>query len=323
MTEVKPWDSAIASGFKPDQYSDLILRCTDASGGVRDFHVYKMVVCTQSGFFANAVEKSVFLEGETGIVNMTDDTLEAVYVLLRHLYGRDDISKPQHFSDNDATKQALILALEVFALADRLQIISPRERAGARVHRTTAHCWKDDDFVIHIQNAFSVAPPDPSGDALRHSILLVCFNVIQELLKSKDFVDMLELNGEMGKALTMVLADHLRKARLELKVEKARHARLEALTCPQCEVCIWLDLDQGVIREEPGVGGHAAYKNFYCPTCGARSHLSSWRGKKQWLGREDDNVEITTRGHGRGRGQGCGDAYGTGRGQVKIRYWRG
>ncbi|KAL0258109.1 hypothetical protein SLS55_007281 [Diplodia seriata] len=87
----------------------------------RDGHVYnvhKIVVCSQSDFFANAFKENIFKESKDNLIHLPDDDPAAVRAMLQFMY-TGTYDNPVFFGSVDAM---LLLHLHVYLLADKYAV---------------------------------------------------------------------------------------------------------------------------------------------------------------------------------------------------------
>ncbi|KAL1627767.1 hypothetical protein SLS54_002033 [Diplodia seriata] len=87
----------------------------------RDGHVYnvhKIVVCSQSDFFANAFKENTFKESKDNLIHLPDDDPAAVRAMLQFMY-TGTYDNPVFFGSVDAM---LLLHLHVYLLADKYAV---------------------------------------------------------------------------------------------------------------------------------------------------------------------------------------------------------
>ncbi|KAE9963535.1 hypothetical protein BLS_009204 [Venturia inaequalis] len=209
-------NTAIRKCFESGKYSDLVIR-----SGRRKFNVHKNVVCGQSEWFEKAVKENAFLEGETGVISMNEDKLDAVAAMLDYLYtqdyaissvagqssGRDDFDTVL----NKSWPAAMKFNLQVYELANRFRIPGLKHLAEYNFRSVAENQWDLPEFTEAVKYAYSIAPPGPTGQDLRNIVIRNSASQARYLFgKGQEaFVDMMEEVAEFGKDLSRELASRL------------------------------------------------------------------------------------------------------------------
>ncbi|OCL05311.1 hypothetical protein AOQ84DRAFT_257261, partial [Glonium stellatum] len=129
--------------YNSQEYADLTITCQG-----RAFHTHKLVLCSQSDFFAKA-------EGELYSIDMKDGDLDAVASLLDFFYLRDyKISPPDG---------PLLFHIKVYALAEKILWDPLKILAENKFEASLASKWDSITFPLAIRFVYDVAPPGQRG----------------------------------------------------------------------------------------------------------------------------------------------------------------
>ncbi|RDI78632.1 hypothetical protein Vi05172_g11352 [Venturia inaequalis] len=147
-------------------YSDLTITCKG-----KEFKVHKFVLCTQSAFFARAVKKDAFEEGQTGVISMNHDDPDAIEAVLRFLY------------TGDYNTESVIMQshLKIYELADRLDIPALKTLSENKFEVLAKNEWKEATFPPCVKIAYDITPPGPGGERLRSMVVQIASQHLKEL----------------------------------------------------------------------------------------------------------------------------------------------
>ncbi|KAL1646537.1 hypothetical protein SLS58_003123 [Diplodia intermedia] len=115
--------------FATGRYSDMQIK--DSNGHV--YNVHKIVVCSQSDFFANAFKENTFKESKDNLIHLPADDPAAVRAMLQFMY-TGTYDNPVFFGSVDAM---LLLHLHVYLLADKYAVgsaLAPAPNNNAAHH---------------------------------------------------------------------------------------------------------------------------------------------------------------------------------------------
>ncbi|RDI83874.1 hypothetical protein Vi05172_g6275 [Venturia inaequalis] len=188
----------LASG----DFSDLTITC---QGTI--FNVHKSVVCFQSRFFRNAVKQGAFKEGETGVVDLPDDSPDAVKAMLQFVYSRA-YGREDPLCDNNMPLHARIyclaqkLGLDYLTkyAAGRLEDILNTQDSGPEI------CWASEIYLepeIWAATIREIYANTAEDDRIRDVIITAALRNSYHLLEKKDgaFSSMMVELGEFGRDL--------------------------------------------------------------------------------------------------------------------------
>ncbi|KAJ9306773.1 hypothetical protein DTO217A2_3760 [Paecilomyces variotii] len=137
--------ASFQSFFASSTFSDLTIITKD-----QEFKVHKLIVCSQSGFFARLFKQN-WKEAEENVVRLNEDDPRAVEAMVHFMYG---------FNYNNSGSEhgrvsPMLLNVKVYQVADKYDI--PKLKAQAKENFTVAinKCWEMDDFPTAIEDAYS------------------------------------------------------------------------------------------------------------------------------------------------------------------------
>jgi hypothetical protein len=143
---------------------------------------------------------------------MDEDEPDAIAAMVEFFYQQDyEVSYPRSMSEAspEAHGHTMIFHLQVYALANRLQIQDLKNLAAENFADVIIKHWGDPSFPAAIQFAYSIAPPSTEGDDLRASVVDVATAHAKDLFTNggkEIFLMMMENNAEFGKDLSRSLA---------------------------------------------------------------------------------------------------------------------
>ncbi|KAK0609000.1 hypothetical protein DIS24_g12597, partial [Lasiodiplodia hormozganensis] len=105
----------ILSSMQSSQYSDMKIK--DSNGHI--YKAHKLVVCTQSDFFKNALKENTFKESHDNLVHLPTDDPAAVRAMIQYMYTGAYGPSPIFFGDVAAM---LLFHVNVHALADKYRV---------------------------------------------------------------------------------------------------------------------------------------------------------------------------------------------------------
>ncbi|KAJ9194390.1 hypothetical protein DTO164E3_5368 [Paecilomyces variotii] len=218
--------ASFQSFFASSTFSDLTIVTKD-----QEFKVHKLIVCSQSGFFARLFKQN-WKEAEENVVRLNEDDPRAVEAMVHFMYG---------FNYNNSGSEhgrvsPMLLNVKVYQVADKYDI--PKLKAQAKENFTVAinKCWEMDDFPTAIEDAYSTTTSADRG--LRDPLVSLSLEHIDILLDNEDFKQ--ALRNTLGFAADLV----------------QRNAKGKLYLCPCC-------------TNEFYVGASSSFR--YCPLCSLES----------------------------------------------------
>ncbi|TID23585.1 BTB POZ domain protein [Venturia nashicola] len=200
--------AAAMSCLDSGDHSDFTIKCNE-----REFKVHKMVLCPQSSFFAKAVQKYAFQEGQTGVIPMDHDDPDAIGSMLRFLYTGD-------YDTENLTMQA---HLKIYALADKVDITALKTLSEDKFNAIANANWKDATFPACIRTAYEISPPGTEGDRLRSIVVDIAAKHITELARlDNGFRQTMEAVAEFGADLVETISG-VRKSTFAIKPKGANY----------------------------------------------------------------------------------------------------
>ncbi|QDS69486.1 hypothetical protein FKW77_006690 [Venturia effusa] len=158
---------AVSSCLDSGDHSDLTIKCEN-----NEFKAHKVVLCPQSTFFAKALKKNAFQEGQTGVISMDADDPDAIHAMLRFLYTGD-------YSNENLTMQS---HLKIYELADKVDVSSLKTLCEEKFKGIAGVDWKDATFPACIKLAYDITPPGSSGERLRSIVVEIVSEHVKDLL---------------------------------------------------------------------------------------------------------------------------------------------
>jgi hypothetical protein len=165
----------------------------------------------------------------------------------------------------------MLFHINVYALADRVQIEALKKLAEKNFGALAKKEWKSPDFASAIEEIYSVAPPGTAGDSLRKMIVRLVVSHAKELFSlDRGFMTMLQNTPEFAADLARALSGagvSSRGAEVNVDMEELRclgckftmkaslSPDVAMLTCPVCKwdgiVSRWRhgSKDQGVLKK--------------------------------------------------------------------------
>ncbi|OCL13437.1 hypothetical protein AOQ84DRAFT_274788, partial [Glonium stellatum] len=181
------------------QYSDAVIRCQG-----QEFTVHRLVLCTQSKYFANAFNGD-WKESANRTIELNDDDVSVVEAMLHFMY-RFDYDDNAHGQVSPAVFNA-----KVYSLADKYDLSALKLHAKEKFDKAVENCWSADDFPHVISEVYSSTPATDRG--LRNVVMRVVYEHLDLLLEKQEFTNMLEETTGFAADVT----GHLAKDRRGLK----------------------------------------------------------------------------------------------------------
>ncbi|RWQ98033.1 hypothetical protein C8Q69DRAFT_516927 [Paecilomyces variotii] len=228
-------------------YSDMKVTCQGFT-----FNVHRAIVCSQSHFFASALNAG-FEESMTRIVNLPDDdpgTIERVLSFLYlqkynqngHIVPMDDDAEPKkpetELSESDIEnsvsedyagcsadvedKRAIAYNnIRVYIAADKYGIAPLKSLAGKQFASWTSSNWNSEAFDDIVQEVMTYVPPHDLH--LRDVVIETISKNIISLVKKGSIFQLMDTHGSLGSA---VIAKLVQSDRV-MATETEKHAVLD------------------------------------------------------------------------------------------------
>ncbi|KAF4906501.1 hypothetical protein CGCF415_v007880 [Colletotrichum fructicola] len=183
--ETKPYPLDLVKGlekyFDSPEYSDVTIRCI-----TRDFYAHRVVLASQSKFFADAfpdsdIDPALLLEGSTvlgnanahqnpgcqQIVNMQDENPRVVENVLCFMYHADYRDTPC-LNVTPPPADPILFNLQMSVAADKFEVSCLKRCAAEKLRDASEKLWNTDAFVKAIAYAYSETP---RVDVMTRSVL--------------------------------------------------------------------------------------------------------------------------------------------------------
>ncbi|KAI8166227.1 hypothetical protein K4K49_013194 [Colletotrichum sp. SAR 10_70] len=167
--ETKPYPLDLVKGleqyFDSPEYSDVTIRCI-----TRDFYAHRVVLASQSKFFADAfpdsdIDPALLLEGSTvlgnanaqqnpgcqQIINMQDEDPRVVENVLCFMYHADYRDTPC-LNVTPPPADPIIFNLQMSVAADKFEVSCLKRCAAEKLRDASEKLWNTDAFVKAIAN---------------------------------------------------------------------------------------------------------------------------------------------------------------------------
>ncbi|RDI87569.1 hypothetical protein Vi05172_g2427 [Venturia inaequalis] len=179
-------------------YSDCVIKTQTG-----EHRVHKIVLCSQSPFFAKAVKKDTFEEGRTGVINLEHDDPQAIAATLDYLY-------QGHYKCTIVeTGDQVLYHTAVFVLADKLGIFALKTYALQFIGTALSTMFGSSPYVELLMYAYESAPPGSAGKGLRALVVeeikghgKAAFQLSNGAEFRKMLVDVPELAADLAESLT-------------------------------------------------------------------------------------------------------------------------
>ncbi|GAD94933.1 BTB/POZ domain protein [Paecilomyces variotii No. 5] len=146
----------------------------------QEFKVHKLIVCSQSGYFARFFERD-WKEVTENVIRLDEDDPRAVEAMINFMYGFTyDNSGSEH-----GRVSPMLFNIRVYQIATKFDIPKLKNEAQGNFNNAIKKCWEMDDFPTAIEDAYE---PTTSADrGLRDAVVTVSVNHIDHLLKKDNF----------------------------------------------------------------------------------------------------------------------------------------
>lgn len=195
-------------------YSDCVIKTQTG-----EHQVHKIVLCSQSPFFAKAVKKDTFevsvfhgfssesltsiQEGRTGVINLEHDDPKAIAATLDYLY-------QGHYKCTIVeTGDQVLYHTAVFVLADKLGIFALKTYALQFIGTALSTMFGSSPYVELLMYVYESAPPGSAGKGLRALVVeeikghgKAAFQLSNGVEFRKMLVDVPELAADLAESLT-------------------------------------------------------------------------------------------------------------------------
>ncbi|KAF2422103.1 hypothetical protein EJ08DRAFT_682826 [Tothia fuscella] len=184
-----PFFAGLDKMFERGEYTDLVLHCKDG----KDIKAHKMVLCVQSGYFANACKPESFSESFNGELNI-DFKSRYVEAMLRYCYTFDHQINDVTAADHPHFHATL------YVMADYYQIPSLKSIAKSEFEAVVKA--SDPEFFNTLVYVYENTPPEDDG--LRHIVARLCALSMATLICQERFMDVMAI-AEAKEDLSKVL----------------------------------------------------------------------------------------------------------------------
>ena len=127
-------------------------------------------------------------EGKVGQIDLVEDDPDIVDRMIDYLYRLDYDDQPDSASVKEPSGRLVINCL-VYAIADKYEIWSLKDVAKQKTAELVGKEWKDDNFLVALETAWTTTPQSDRG--LRDLFIpLLCTNMT-ELIKKEPYMEAL------------------------------------------------------------------------------------------------------------------------------------
>ncbi|KAF2207049.1 hypothetical protein CERZMDRAFT_4945, partial [Cercospora zeae-maydis SCOH1-5] len=131
--------------FTSSDYSDLKITCDGST-----WDVHRNIVCPASPFFKSCCEK--FKEAQTGVIDLPDDSKDAVHALLSYIYTAD------YKTDEGLGDQKMLFQVRVHTIADKYDLLELCTLAESKFAALVSTEWHGEGFALAVKEMYAVAP---------------------------------------------------------------------------------------------------------------------------------------------------------------------
>ncbi|KAL4781808.1 hypothetical protein BJX76DRAFT_349890 [Aspergillus varians] len=136
----------------------------------KEFRVYKLVLCSQSGYFASMFNENWLLEG---------DDNRFVQTMIEFIYGFD------YDTTDHGNTSPMAVHITAYQIADKYNVPRMKEHIVGKFEKLVKVCWDLDDFPLAIVEVYQTTPMCDRG--LRDPIVQVTSRHFSELLEKEGF----------------------------------------------------------------------------------------------------------------------------------------
>ncbi|KAI8240574.1 hypothetical protein K4K55_000588 [Colletotrichum sp. SAR 10_96] len=259
--ETKPYPLDLVKGlekyFDSPEYSDVTIRCI-----TRDFYAHRVVLASQSKFFADAfpdsdIDPALLLEGSTvlgnanaqqnpgcqQIINLQDENPRVVENVLCFMYHADYRDTPCP-NVTPPPADPIMFNLQMSVAADKFEVSCLKRCAAEKLRDASEKLWNTDAFVKAIAYAYSETP---RVDVMTRSVLaevaarhasdlnqIIAFrNLLDEFLQfNVDFTEaVVKTEPDMSQGMPYEMASSTRKT---TKTDDAKRTAPQLFDIQKC-----------------------------------------------------------------------------------------
>ncbi|KAB2569425.1 hypothetical protein DBV05_g11899 [Lasiodiplodia theobromae] len=238
--------------FATGEFSDMKIKC-----GATVHAVHRIVVCSQSQFFANAMnQEHGFKEAQTNTVELNDDHPVTVKAMLDYMY----LEKYSDLGFGDKLEERISLHIDVYAIADKLDIGGLRRHAASNIKDLMDLKTVSPEALADIIGISYEKTPE-NDKYLRPLLIKTVSDRIESLMDGTEFLTTMESVQGFSPALieTLVLFKPYRPC--------GRYY------CPECLKEVYLVLPENEWGSENDEG-------TFCPNCGECQANSTWKDNR-------------------------------------------
>ncbi|KAL1646536.1 hypothetical protein SLS58_003122 [Diplodia intermedia] len=256
----------LASG----ESSDMKIKCGD-----HVHNVHRMIVCTQSSFFANALkEEHNFKEAPTRTVELNEDDPAVVLAAIQFMYMGRYYTIQLYGSETQPVDetQRVDSHLSVYFFADRFGIGGLREYCAKRIKQELEGTVKfSPDLFFHTLQSASANTPE-NDNVIRSTLIEIGFKNFQKLSLDDRFLDIAGKAGMFGAA---VLKRVVQSGRIAGPCKGVPH-----FIYPTCDrkVTMVLSLDTEIYNDDPYFKPGEC---THCPGCGNPERNDVWEANRK------------------------------------------
>ncbi|KAK4900855.1 hypothetical protein LTR27_002038 [Elasticomyces elasticus] len=126
---------ALKNNVKDPKHWDLIIKSED-----KEWRVHKLILCSQSAFFAKACEGG-FQEASANVITLKEDNSDAVGAMMRYLYTAD------YDAEEGISMPPMILDVNVHVVADKYDLSALAKLADTKFYTRASTEWNTLAFV--------------------------------------------------------------------------------------------------------------------------------------------------------------------------------
>ncbi|KAK2768598.1 hypothetical protein FQN54_000454 [Arachnomyces sp. PD_36] len=215
--------SNIKRYFNTKKFSDFTVRVDG-----EEFYVHKLVLSSQSLYFATMFERDEWKECDQNFVELVGDDPSAIESMLRFMYGYDE-EWVKHGEEGyiygmvDATTEVVVqhmqLSARAFAAAEKYGIPKLKQLAKARFATDVLVCRCYSSIPAVVREVYT--PDHNIAQDLRGEVVKISREFVKDLVTSEDFM--------------LVLGEHVEFAVEMVRVMAVGHPEDVEYECPKCE----------------------------------------------------------------------------------------